>query len=129
MATTGVVVDTSVVVDPGRVVVLVVVEVGLVEDDDAGDANMVELPTVVSGVAAEQDATRTTANNAVGRAKDMIRTGIDRIGLQATRIQYQPGAMAVATFAFHERTRACCSPAQFHYDRARRIGIAISPPS
>lgn len=81
MAATVVVVDTSVVVDPGRVVVLIVVEVGLVEDDDAGDAIVVEVPTVVSGEAAEQDATKTTANDAVRRAKDRIRTGIDRISV------------------------------------------------
>lgn len=81
MAATIVVVDTSVVVDPGRVVVLIVVEVGLVEDDDAGDAIVVDLPTVVSGEAAEQDATRMTANNAVERAKDRIRTGMDRISV------------------------------------------------
>jgi hypothetical protein len=124
MATTVVVVDTSVVVDSGSVVVLVVVvEVGLVEVDDAGDAIVVELPTVVPGEAAEQDATRTTANNAVGRANDRIRTSKDRISV--SRIQYQPGTMAVATFTSHERTRACCSPAQFPCDRARRIGTAI----
>ncbi len=80
---TVVVADGAVVVVSARVVVLVVVvvEVGLVEDDDAGDAIVVELPTVVSGEAAEQDATRTTASNAVRRAKDRIRTGMDRISV------------------------------------------------
>ncbi len=75
-----VVVNASVVVVSGRVVVLVVVEAGTVEDDDElGTAVVLEVPSVVSGEAAEQDATRTTASNAVRRAKDRIRTGIDRI--------------------------------------------------
>jgi len=55
--------------------------VGLVEDDDAGDAIVVELPSVVSGDAGEQAATRTTASKTVRRAKDRIRTGKDRISV------------------------------------------------
>ena len=75
-----VVVDASVVVVSGRVVVLVVVEAGTVEDDDdLGTGVVLELPAVPSGEAVEQDAMRTAASNAVRRAKDRIRTGMDRI--------------------------------------------------
>jgi hypothetical protein len=61
------------------VLVGIVVVVGPVEDDDAVDAIVVELPTVISGEAAEQDETRATAISAVRRAKKRIRTGMDRI--------------------------------------------------
>jgi hypothetical protein len=77
---TVVVADAAVVVVLARVVVLVVVEMGL-EEDDAGGAIVVELPTVVSGEAAEQDAARATAIKAVRRAKDRIRTGMERISV------------------------------------------------
>ena len=76
---TVVVADAAVVVVSARVVVLVVVEMGL--EDDAGGAIVVELPTVVSGEAAEQDAARATAIKAVRRAKDRIRTGMERISV------------------------------------------------
>jgi len=78
---TVVVADAAVVVVSGSVVVLVVVvEMGL-EEDDAGGAIVFELPTVVSGEAAEQDAARATAIKAVRRAKDRIRTGMERISV------------------------------------------------
>ncbi len=80
MAATVVVADALVVVVSGSVVVLVV-DAGLVEEDEAGAAIVVEVPSVVSDEAPEQDATRTTASNAVRRAKDRIRTGMDRISV------------------------------------------------
>ncbi len=54
---------------------------GLVEVDDVGAPIVVGLASVVSGEAAEHDAIRTTASNVVRRAKDRIRTGMDRISV------------------------------------------------
>ena len=65
-----------------RDVVEVVVEVEVIEEVEPVAPIVLEVPAVESGGAAEQETTSKAAATAVKRAKETVRTGIDRISVR-----------------------------------------------
>ena len=100
--------------------VVVVVEVGRGEDDVLGTSVVVELATVASGGAAEHEATRRAADNAVRRAKDEIRTGMDRISARRPR-RFSTNRKDGDDNPQLPKGKACSSPAQFPFDRRKEL--------